>query len=139
MSEHIETTHWWTRAIRPYFRPPYKNDQTPTFAYTFDRSLDQLRSITAKPIFLAEIGASEIGGSKPAWIADLFDALARPENADVRGFSWFNHTVTSTSRGEVVTNDWRIESRADSLQAFADGLNDPSAGFSPTSTTIQEP
>lgn len=122
-----------------YYRPPYKDDQTPTFDYTFGRSLDQLRSITSKPIFLAEIGASEVGGSKPAWVADLFDALARPENADIRGFAWFNHTVTSTSRGEVVTNDWRIESRADSLQAFVDGVHDPAAGFVPTSTTTQEP
>ncbi|WP_421733566.1 glycoside hydrolase family 26 protein [Cellulomonas sp.] len=120
-----------------YFRPPYKADQTPTFDYTFGRSLDQLRSITTKPIFLAEIGASEVGGNKPAWIADLFDALARPENSDVRGFAWFNHTVTTTSGGQLVTNDWRIESRPDSLQAFVDGVTDPAAGFTPTTT--QEP
>lgn len=120
-----------------YYRPPFKADQTPTFSYTYDRSLDQLRSITSKPIFLAEIGASEVGGNKPAWIADLFDSLAKPENADVVGFAWFNHTVTSSTGGQLVTNDWRIESRADSLQAFVDGVQDPAAGFAPTTT--QEP
>lgn len=121
-----------------YYRPPYREDQTPTFDYTFGRSLTQLRSLTSRPIFLAEIGASETGGGKPAWVTDLFDALARPENGDIRGVAWFNHAVTTISGGERVTNDWRIESRADSLQAFVDGLHDPAAGFTPTLTT-QEP
>lgn len=112
-----------------YYRPPYASDQTPTFDYTYGPSLDQLRSVTSKPILLAEIGASEVGGKKPAWVADLFDALARPENADVIGFAWFNETVTTISGGERVTNDWRIVSRADSLQAFVDGIHDPAAGF----------
>ncbi|MEZ0447220.1 glycoside hydrolase family 26 protein [Cellulomonas sp. ICMP 17802] len=118
-----------------YYRPPYKADQTPTFSYTYDRSLDQLRSITTKPIFLAEVGASEVGGNKPAWVADLFHSLAKPENADVIGFAWFNHTVTTTSGGELVTNDWRIGSRADSLKAFSDGLHDPAANFAITTPT----
>ncbi|MFC4613221.1 glycoside hydrolase family 26 protein [Cellulomonas algicola] len=112
-----------------YYRPPYRDGQTPTFAWTFDKSLDQLRAITHKPIFLAEIGASESGGQKAAWVTDLFDALAKPENADVVGFAWFNHAVTTISQGERVTNDWRVESRADSLAAFVEGLHDPAAGF----------
>lgn len=112
-----------------YFRPPYEDAQTPTFSWTFDRSLDQLRAITRKPIVLAEIGASENGGQKAAWVTDLFDALARPENADVIGMAWFHHTVTTISEGQRVTNDWRITSRADSRQAFVDGIADPAAGF----------
>jgi mannan endo-1,4-beta-mannosidase len=122
-----------------YYRPPFKSDQTPTFSYSYDRSLDQLRSITRKPIFLAEIGASEVGGNKPAWVADLFHSLAEPQNADVIGFAWFNHTVTTTSGGELVTNDWRIGSRTDSLQAFIDGVHDPAANFATTPLTSQEP
>lgn len=116
-----------------YYRPPYETNQTPTFSWTFDRSLDQLRAITDKPILLAEIGASESGGQKPAWVTDLFDGLARPENADVIGFAWFHHTVTTISEGQRVTNDWRITSRDDSRQAFVDGISNPSAGFVPGS------
>jgi hypothetical protein len=112
-----------------YYRPPYKSDQTPTFSYTYDRSLDQLRSITSKPILLAEIGASEVGGQKKQWVADLFTALAKPENADIIGFAWFHHTVTTISQGERVTNDWRITSRGDSLRAFVAGITNPAAGF----------
>ncbi|MBF0686367.1 MAG: glycoside hydrolase [Cellulomonas sp.] len=113
-----------------YYRPPYDADQTPTFSWTFDRSLEQLRAITDKPILLAEIGASETGGGdKPAWVTDLFEALARPQNADVVGFAWFHHTVTTISGGQRVTNDWRITSREDSQRAFVDGIRRSSAGF----------
>ncbi|MBU4213784.1 MAG: glycoside hydrolase [Actinobacteria bacterium] len=132
---------WYMRSLYPgddyvdwvglsgYFRPPYKADQTPTFDYTFGRSLAQLRSFTGKPILLAEIGASEIGNNKPAWVTDLFDALTRPENDDIIGIAWFNQTVTTISGGQRVTNDWRIASRADSLRAFSNGVANPAAGF----------
>ncbi|MGN8244537.1 glycoside hydrolase family 26 protein [Cellulomonas soli] len=113
-----------------YYRPPYREDQTPTFDYTFGRTLEQLRTITDKPILLAEIGASETGGGdKPSWVTDLFDALARPENDDILGLAWFNLTVTTVSEGELVTNDWRITSRPDSLDAFVVGISDPAARF----------
>ena len=118
-----------------YYRPPYRADQTPTFQYTFDRSLDQLREVApGKPILLAEIGASEVGGKKPAWVTSLFDSLAEPEYDDVVGFAWFHHTVTTISGGERVTNDWRITSRRDSLEAFVAGMDDPATGFGPATT-----
>ena len=112
-----------------YYRPPYREDQTPTFDYTFGRSLDQLRTITDKPILLAEIGASESGGDKPAWVTDLFDAFTRPENDDIVGLVWFNLPVTTILDGEPFTNDWRITSRPSALQAFVDGISDPAARF----------
>lgn len=113
-----------------YYRPPYRADQTATFSYTFDRSLAQLREVApGKPILLAEIGASEIGGNKPAWIADMFTALTQPQYDDIIGFAWFNQTVTTISGGQRVTNDWRITSRRDSLAAFVAGITNPAAGF----------
>ncbi|MFS0699379.1 glycoside hydrolase family 26 protein [Cellulomonas sp. 179-A 4D5 NHS] len=112
-----------------YNRPPYRAGNDSTFAYTFGRSLDQLRAIADKPILLAEIGASEVGGTKPQWIASLFEALTLPENDDVIGLAWFNLTVTSTVRGELVTNDWRIDSRRASTEAFTAGITNPLARF----------
>ncbi|WP_246036388.1 glycoside hydrolase family 26 protein [Cellulomonas telluris] len=114
-----------------YYRPPYREGQTPTFDYTFGQTLTQLRAISSKPVVLAEIGASESGGDKPRWTTDLFDALARPENSDVIGLAWFHHSVTTISGGERITNDWRITSRSDSLAAFVEGIHDPAAGFLP--------
>jgi len=105
-----------------YLRPAYKPENNFTFEYTFDRSLDQLRAITDKPIILAEVGASEVGGQKPKWITSMFEALANPKNADVIGLSWFNLSVTSYTEGELATNDWRLDSRPESLAAFKAGI-----------------
>ncbi|TGY77390.1 glycosyl hydrolase, partial [Cellulomonas shaoxiangyii] len=141
LPDYGKNSSWYMKSLYPgdeyvdwvglsgYFRPPYRADQTPTFSYTYDRSLGQLREITDKPILLAEIGASEVGNQKPQWVADLFRGLARPENQDIIGIAWFHHTVTTISGGQRVTNDWRINSRADSLRAFVDGIHDPAAGF----------
>ena len=115
-----------------YLRPIYKPENDFTFAYSFDASLAELRRITDKPIFLAEIGASEIGGHKAVWVSSLFEALAKPENDDIVGVSWFNMAITTYIEGERATNDWRIDSRADSLAAFVDGLARPDSDFALT-------
>jgi mannan endo-1,4-beta-mannosidase len=112
-----------------YLRPPYNSSTQFTFEETFTRTLTQLRTVSDKPILLAEIGASEIGDNKPHWIRSLFKNLTLPENADVIGFSWFNLAVSSRVQGEMVTNDWRITSRATSSTAFREGLLAPGSGF----------
>lgn len=112
-----------------YLREPFVPENTFTFDYTFGRSLAQLRTLTAKPIILAEIGATENGGKKTAWVSDVLAAFARPENADLIGLAWFNIAVTTVSAGQLVTNDWRIDSRAASLEAFRTGLAAPAANF----------
>ncbi|MBO1738100.1 glycoside hydrolase family 26 protein [Leifsonia sp. TF02-11] len=115
-----------------YLRPPFKPDNDFSFDYTFKPSLDKLRSITKKPIILAEVGASETEGHKAAWITSFFNGLAKPENADIIGFSWFNLAVTSYVEGVRATNDWRIDSRADTLSAFIAGLTRPEDDFTLT-------
>lgn len=115
-----------------YLRPPYKTGNNFTFDYTFGPSLAELRRITTKPIYLAEIGASETGGHKAAWITSLFNALAKPANQDIIGFSWFNLAVTTFTEGELATNDWRIDSRPDSLAAFTAGITAPGSHFTLT-------
>ena len=112
-----------------YYRPPYKAENNATFGYTFDRSLNLLRQVSNKPIILAEVGASEVGGRKPEWVRSFFSAFARPENADIIGFSWFNLAVTTSSQGALITNDWRIDSRRNSLDAFTAGISDPANRF----------
>ncbi len=112
-----------------YLRPPWRTGNDFTFGYTFDRSLDQLRTLTTKPILLAEVGASETDGHKPTWVKSFFDGFADPKNADIIGFSWFSLAITSYVGGERSTNDWRIDSRADSLAAFATGIARPEDDF----------
>jgi hypothetical protein len=115
--------------LSAYLRPPFRNGVTYDFDYTFEASLAELRRITDKPILLAEIGATEIGSHKADWVTSLFENLAAPENSDIVGFSWFSLAVTSYVQGERATNDWRIDSRADSLEAFRAGLALPNGRF----------
>jgi len=105
-----------------YLRPPYADGSSYTYDATFGATLTQLRGVADKPIVLAEVGASETEGHKPEWVASFFQALTRPENDDIVGFAWFSLAVTTYVQGERATNDWRIDSRADSLAAFRDGL-----------------
>jgi mannan endo-1,4-beta-mannosidase len=105
-----------------YERPSGDGPQDGSFADTFSDTLSILRQVSTKPIFLAEIGATEGGGLKAGWINNLFNALADPENKDIIGFSWFSLTVTTTLNHELVTNDWRLNSTATSMAAFSAGI-----------------
>ena len=72
----------------------------------------QLRQLApGTPIMIAETASSELGGSKPQWIADLFGYVsAQP---DVVALVWF-HIAKET--------DWRIDSTAASAEAFEAAL-----------------
>ncbi|MCM3523143.1 glycoside hydrolase family 26 protein [Curtobacterium sp. P97] len=102
--------------------------EQPTFQNTFGATLAQLRQVApGKHVLLNEIGATETGGSvsdsqKSQWIDSLFDALADPANRDVIGFAYFSQVATTIVDGARTTNDWRLDSRADSLATFAEGI-----------------
>ena len=115
-----------------YLRPPFSADQKVTFDATYGPSLTILREITTKKIILSEIGASDVGGHKPAWISSLFAALAQPKNSDIIGFAWFDEAVTTYIGGELGTNDWRVDSRPEALAAFIAGLTSPADRFTLT-------
>lgn len=111
------------------------NIQDTTFTNTFGATLALLRQIVPdKKIILSEVGAAEVGPSggsiKPAWITSFFNGLSDPANSDIIGFSWFNETVTTSSNGNTITNDWRIDSTAKSTAAFAAGIQRTDIGYS---------
>jgi mannan endo-1,4-beta-mannosidase len=110
-----------------YYHKPIPHKPA-TFDNTFGESLAALRALDGKPIMLTEIGCTETGGNKPAWVESLFEALAAQH--DIIGFSWFNQTVTAIPIGEKlpVTNDWRIDSTPQALAAFRAGIADPGYG-----------
>jgi Glycosyl hydrolase family 26 len=68
-----------------------------------------------KPMMLGELAASEYGGSKAAWIREMFAAL-QTEYGNVRGLVWFE----KLGNGE----DWPLESSASALSAFAAGVQE---------------
>ncbi len=115
-----------------YLRPSYAKDDDFSFDFTFGPTLAQLRAVApGKRILLAEIGASETGGHKVAWLASLFDALAKPENEDVVGVLWFDLAVSTYTEGVLGTNDWRVDSRPETLAAFRAGMARTDTGFGP--------
>lgn len=92
-----------------------------TFDAVFGNTLPELRNIAgSKPIFLSEIGATERGGDKAAWITDLFRGLR--DNTDIIGFAWFSLAVSSGGENDRFTHDWRINSSAEAQNAMRDGL-----------------
>lgn len=102
-----------------------------SFDAVFGNTLTELRAITGnKPIFLSEIGATERGGDKSRWIADLFRGLGH--NTDIVGFSWFSLAVSSGGEKDRFTHDWRVNSSVESQNAMRVGLAASGFGSPPT-------
>ncbi|HEY4779841.1 MAG TPA: hypothetical protein VIH47_09640, partial [Solirubrobacterales bacterium] len=90
------------------------------------RSFDQLygstyKKITAtiapsKPLMVSEVGSTEYGGSKAAWIKDMLAKIptAYPK---IRGLLWFEKYDDGM--------DWPIETSASATSAFAEGIQNP--------------
>jgi beta-mannanase len=82
-------------------------------AELFDPTVGRLRTLApGKPILLAEVASAEQGGSKAAWVDDLFAWLRA--QGDVRAFVWFD---------QAKETDWRIDSSGSAAAAFATGLS----------------
>jgi beta-mannanase len=107
------------------------DDISATFDGVFGNTLPELRNIAgSKPIFLSEIGATERGGDKAAWIADLFRGLK--DNTDIIGFAWFSLAVSSGGETDRFTHDWRINSSPEAVNAMKSGLAESGFGQPPT-------
>ena len=121
-----------------YYRRPVPG-AVASFTNTFGASLTALRAATKKPIFITEVGVTENGGNKPAWIKSMFAAL--PANPDIIGFTWFNLTVTAIPNKEKmpITNDWSLDSTASSLAAFKAGIADERYGAGVSAVTPAAP
>lgn len=70
-----------------------------------------------KPIVLSEIGAAEVGGSKPAWIRATFATIVG-RYPSVRALVWYDKRDSSLQ-------DWRIDSSAASATAFRSSVERP--------------
>lgn len=82
-----------------------------TYSQIFSASLSQIRSLSGKPIWLAEVGCTERGGDKAAWVTDMFARVA--VDSRIAALVWFNANKET---------DWRVSSSAASLRAFRTSL-----------------
>ena len=85
-----------------------------TFDSLFDDSITQLQSITSRPLWVVEVGSSNVGGSKAAWLAETLQQLQR--RPEIAGLVWFDHL--DQQRGV----DWRVETEADAANAWRGGF-----------------
>jgi mannan endo-1,4-beta-mannosidase len=77
-------------------------------------TLQRLRQITSKPIWVAEVGSTNSGGSKAAWLAAMFRHLQR--NGDIAGVMWldlYDHKHKA---------DWRIQTEPAAVASWRRGF-----------------
>jgi len=67
----------------------------------------------SKPMAIGETAASEYGGSKAAWIEEMFEALPT-SFPKIRGLLWFENLGNGM--------DWPLESSESATEAFAAGI-----------------
>lgn len=70
-----------------------------------------------KPVIVSEVGSSEHGGSKAAWITDMLGAQLLKKFPKVAGVLWFDRAGS-----EADGMDWPIESSRAATRAFASAI-----------------
>ncbi len=97
---------------------PAKPDRWRSFGELYDSTYHRIVDTIAptKPLLISEIGSTEFGGSKAAWISE---ALGRIPTAypKIRGLVWFDTYDDGM--------DWPIESSSSASSAFAAGIGGP--------------
>jgi beta-mannanase len=103
----IDTYNWGSNPARGGWQS-FAQGVTPTY--------DTVAALAPeKPMMLPEVGSTESGGSKAAWITDALTSIptAFPR---IRAVVWFNWDVEM---------DWSIESSKSAQTAFATGIASP--------------
>jgi len=108
------------------------NDPWTDFTSLFASTYREVTKIApSKPMIIGEVGSTESGGSKAAWIRDMFAALQN-RFPKVRAMLWFDQSV----RGPGGRSDWSVRSSSTSRSAFAAGLASSSIGAVPRRTRV---
>lgn len=79
-----------------------------SFGSVFGASYNTVAGLTSKPMFVAETGCSEQGGSKAAWLTDMFSSINRTYTR-IQGVVWFEANKEC---------DWRVTATSASTAAF---------------------
>ncbi len=120
----LDGYNWGTNPTRP--------DKWRSFDSLYSSTYKKITETIApsKPLMVSEVGSTEYGGSKAAWIKDMLAKI--PTNyPKIRGLLWFEKFDDGM--------DWPIETSASATGAFAEGLKNPayaangfgSLGFGP--------
>jgi mannan endo-1,4-beta-mannosidase len=85
-----------------------------SFRSLFQPTINRLRHIAHKPLWISEVGSLGLGGSQAAWITAMFAHLR--QSTAVTGLMWFNIDDYHHHA------DWRIESHPAAAHAWARGF-----------------
>lgn len=105
--------------VAPYYPGDSQVDYVALDGYNWDTSspekvfgetINNIREVTQKPIFIGETGCPSYSG-KAQWITNFFKMM---KDRNIIGFVWFNYKKEQ---------DWRIESSTASINAFKTGIS----------------
>jgi beta-mannanase len=97
---------------------PAKPDRWRTFDQLYYTSYHEITDTIApsKPMIIGEVGSTEYGGSKAAWISDMLSKIPT-SYPKIRGLLWFDRYDSGM--------DWPIETSSSATSAFATGIHNP--------------
>jgi hypothetical protein len=106
----LDGYNWGTNPARP--------DKWRSFDSLYSSTYKKITETVApsKPLMISEVGSTEYGGSKAAWIKDML-AKIPTSYPKIRGLLWFEKFDDGM--------DWPIETSASATSAFAEGLKNP--------------
>lgn len=85
-----------------------------TFSQVFKKAYNALANID-KPLFIAEISSSELGGNKAEWITDMFEHFAT-DFSRVFAVMWFSQSK------EANEGDWALNTSQAAVDAWKAGI-----------------
>ncbi len=85
-----------------------------TFSQVFKKAYNALANID-KPLFIAEISSSELGGNKAEWITDMFEHFAT-DFSRVFAVMWFSQSK------EANEGDWALNTSQEAVDAWKAGI-----------------
>ena len=103
----LDGYNWGTNPVKP--------DRWRSFDQLYRSTYNEIVGTIApsKPMMIGEIGSTEFGGSKAAWIANTL-AVVPAEYPKIRGLLYFERFDSGM--------DWPIETSSSSVEAFAQGI-----------------
>ena len=100
-----------------------------TFSQVFKKAYDALAKID-KPLFIAEISSSELGGNKAEWITDMFEHFAT-DFSRVFAVMWFSQSK------EANEGDWALNTSQAAVDAWKAGIAKMKAANPDNGTAIK--
>ena len=105
----LDGYNWGTNPAAPYGWRTFDN----LFGNAYAKVTETVAP--SKPMAIGEMAASEYGGSKAAWIEEMFEALPT-SYPKIRALLWFENLGNGM--------DWPLESSESATEAFATGIGD---------------